>query len=198
VSEPSVADIAALVTYPPLEYLDVDKALRSYENGIRERFDAGALDLVPVRPEPITDVTLSGAQMNAGSAWLQLDGCGLTVDGHTGQIHWDYRGEPVGYLNFNPSLMIVWLLGVEPGETYVGQIRGFARQASQKEYYYISLEVIYPDRTELSTVQLATSRFIVPFALIDVPQVGGRRPSVWFRPGNFSECVVYDVNIKRV
>ena len=97
----------------------------------------------------------------------------------------EYTG-PIGRILFdrlalNPSLVIVRLPGVEPGGTYIGQIRGFAKQLSlnENENYHISLGVYYPDRSELSNVLLTQNRFILPFALIKVPQRAGRPPSVW-------------------
>jgi hypothetical protein len=186
------ASISDLLTPPvltpaPLRRLPLEQAVKIYTSGIREKLDVGLL--VPRR---ITDVTLSGATMNAGGAWLEVGGDGIRVYGDTGEIHW--FKDPVPSVG---AWMIVWLAGLEPGATYVGQIRGFTDPLPSRQYH-IALKVVYPNRFEISYVLLTTKSFIVPFAFIALPQLTGITPHVQFFPEYLSHCVVHDVHVKKV
>jgi hypothetical protein len=134
----SRASISNLLTSPiltptPPTRLRDKKALEIYTSGIREKIDLGLL--VARR---ISDVTLSGATMNAAGAWLEVGGDGVRVYGDTGEIHW--FKDPVPSAG---AWMNVWLAGLESGATYVGQIRGFA-SALPSQQYHIALKVVYP------------------------------------------------------
>src|SRR5947199_10501266 len=85
ISRASISDLLTppVLTPTPLTRLPQKKALEIYTNGIREKLDLGLLV-----PRPITDVTLSGATMNAGGAWLEVGGDGVRVYGDTGEINW--------------------------------------------------------------------------------------------------------------
>jgi hypothetical protein len=189
ISRASISDLLTppVLTPTPLTRLPQKKALEIYTNGIREKLDLGLLV-----PRPITDVTLSGATMNAGGAWLEVGGDGVRVYGDTGEIHW--FKDPVPSAG---AWMNVWLAGLESGATYVGQIRGFANPLPSQQYH-IALKVVYPNRFETSYVPLTTKSFIVPFAFITVPELTGITPNVQFFPQYLSHCVVYDVHVKKV
>lgn len=189
ISRASISDLLTppILTPAPLTRLPHEKALEIYTSGIREKLDLGLLV-----SRPITDVTLSGATMNARGAWLEVGGAGVRVYGDTGEIHW--FKDPVPSVG---AWMIVWLAGLESGATYVGQIRGFASPLPSQQYH-IALKVVYPNRFEISYVPLTTKSFIVPFAFITVPQLTGITPNVQFFPEYLSHCVVYDVHVKKV
>src|SRR4051794_34255079 len=191
VQESSRASISGLLKPPvltpaPPAHLRDQKALEIYTSGIREKFDLGLFV-----PRPITDVTLSGAAMNAGGAWLEVGGDGVRVYGDTGEIHW--FKDPVPSAG---AWMNVWLAGLEAGATYVGQIRGFASPLPSQQYH-IALKVVYPNRYETSYVPLTTKSFVVPFAFISVPELTSITPNVQFFPEYLSHCVVYDVHVKK-
>jgi hypothetical protein len=188
----SRASISSLLTAPiltpkPPKRLPHEKALELYTAGIREKLDLGLLI-----PHPIVDVTLSGAAMNAGGAWLEVGGDGVRVYGDTGEIHW--FKDPVPSVG---AWMNIWLAGLESGATYVGQIRGYANPIPSGQYH-IALKVVYPNRFEISYVPLTTKSFVVPFAFITVPQLTGVTPNVQFFPEYLSHCVIYDVHVKKV
>src|SRR2546423_12192343 len=118
ISRASISDLLTppVLTPTPLTRLPQEKALEIYTSGIREKLDLGLL-----AARRITDVTLSGATMNAGGAWLEVGGDGVRVYGDTGEIHW--FKDPIPSVG---AWMMVCLSGFESGATYVGSLCGFA------------------------------------------------------------------------
>jgi hypothetical protein len=189
ISRASIANLLRppVLTPRPVKHLPHEKALEIYTTHVREK-----LDISLIVSQPITNVTLSGATMNAGGAWLEVGGDGVRVYGDTGEIHW--FKDPVPSAG---AWMIIWLTGLEPGGTYIGQIRGFANPLSSQQYH-IALKLVYPNRFETSYVPLTTKSFVVPFAFITVPQLTSLTPNVQFFPQYLSHCVIYDVHIQKV
>ena len=124
ISRASISDLLTppILTPTPLTRLPQKKALEIYTSGIREKLDLGLLV-----PRPITDVTLSGATMNAGGAWLEVGGDGVRVYGDTGEIHW--FKDPVPSVG---AWMNVWLAGLESGQRMSG------RYADSRTHYQAS------------------------------------------------------------
>src|SRR5947208_17167756 len=105
ISRASISDLLTppVLTPTPLTRLPQKMALEIYTSGIREKLDLGLLV-----PRPITDVTLSGATMNAGGAWLGVGGDGVRVYGDAGEIYW-FKG----FVLAAGAWMLVWLVGLE-------------------------------------------------------------------------------------
>jgi hypothetical protein len=189
---PSLRERAALSGSPVFtpaapKPLDLKRALTSYTNGIYDSRTWGSFVA-----KPITDVTLSGALMNADSAWLEVGGKEVRVYGDTGQIHWFKNSVPS-----DGAWLNAYLPGMEAGATYVGQIRCFAGSIPAHQYH-IALKLVYPDRYETSYIPVVKSSFIVPFAFISVAAQQSMTPHVQFFPEYLSHCVVYDVHVKKV
>ena len=188
-SRASVSDVLAapILTPPAPRPLPADKAREIYTKGILE---AGVIGFV--FPQPINDVTLSGATMSDAGAWLEVGGDGVRVYGDSGEIHWFKQPTPSA-----AAWMMVWLPGLEAGATYIGQIRCFTGPIPSSQYH-VALKVVYPNRFETSYIAVTTSTFVVPFAFIAVPPLTGITPNVQFFPQYLSHCVIYDVHIKKV
>jgi hypothetical protein len=183
----SVLFTSPVFTPRPPKSLAPNKALAEYKSKIY--FSQGIGTLIP---RPITDASLSGSNMSTDGAWLEVGGDGVRVYGDTGEIHWFKDPVPSA-----AAWMNIYLPGMQPGGTYVGQIRCFTNPILPQQYH-VALKVVYPDRFELSYIVVPSRSFVVPFAFISLSSQQKILPNVQFFPEYLSHCVVFDVHIKKM
>lgn len=170
--------------HPPAAWLTLEDALRL---------------ITPVRtifPPPLEDETLSGARMNAGGAYLELN-VPTFVNGNDGVISFMGSGRPCG------GEVYVRMPGVRPDMTYLGQLRCVGEPMGPEAA--IGVNVFGGGQGTLSSeVRVFPGKaMVVPFVLAHpagpTPTFDNEKaPLAAFHPINLRNWFVQDVRVQRV
>jgi len=145
---------------------------------------------------PLLDaVTLSGARMNADSAFLELN-VPTRVDGGDGLISFMGSGGPCG------GEVYVRMLGVVPDRIYLGQMRCIAEPLGNR-LAAIGVNVFGGGTGTVSAeVRVQSRRLVVPFVLSNPPgptplHLADQAPMAAFHPINLQNWFVEEIRVTR-
>jgi len=173
----------------PVEFLTLSQA--------RDVLRAIATPIQSLFPPAISDITLSGAVMQAPGAYLELN-VPSYVDGNSGEITFLQTNGP-----HTGGEVYLRLLGLAEGATYLGQMR-CAADLSGSEEGAIAVNVFGGAQgTQFGQVRVTQRSLSVPFVFVSsrgpVPfHEADNAPMVAFNPVRLRNWFVHDIRIQRV